>query len=149
MGLLTVQKCLFFVDTGRAVASGGLVVLKSVPSHLTFGPLVAAYIQYSIFKMRPPFWFLAPPGFCPPLLLYPGDGPAYRYTLFTFWSTYLDIDEISFLWRRLSLASPSGDQRSTHNVCCVFCDGYAVEWTMCGGEVWQCYFSVCEGQVIL
>jgi len=38
--------------------------------HFTFVPLVAAYIQYTIFKMWPPFWFLAP------LLLYPGDGPA-------------------------------------------------------------------------
>jgi len=35
--------------------------------HFTFGPLVAAYIQYNIFKMWPPllvfgpsFWFLAP-----------------------------------------------------------------------------------------
>jgi len=27
------------------------------------------------FKMWPPFWFLAPPGFWPPLLLNPGDGP--------------------------------------------------------------------------
>jgi len=42
--------------------------------HFTFGPLVAAYIQYSILKMWPPllvfgpsFWFLAP------LLLNPGD----------------------------------------------------------------------------
>ena len=36
-------------------------------SHFTFGPLVAAYIQYCIFKMWPPFWFLAPlSGFCPP-----------------------------------------------------------------------------------
>ena len=33
------------------------------PPYFTFGPLVAAYIQYSIFKMRPPFWFLAPPVF--------------------------------------------------------------------------------------
>jgi len=44
-----------------------------------FGPLVAAYIQYSIFKMLPPFWLLAPPsGFWPPLLLNPGDGPGRR-----------------------------------------------------------------------
>ena len=33
--------------------------LKFVPPHFTFGPLVAAYIQYSILKMCPPtsgFW---------------------------------------------------------------------------------------------
>jgi len=42
---------------------------KSVPPHFTFGSPVAAYIQYCILKMRPPFWFLAP------LLLNPGDGP--------------------------------------------------------------------------
>jgi len=41
--------------------------LKSVPHHFTFGPLVAAYIQYSIFKMWLHFWFLAPPSdFWPP-----------------------------------------------------------------------------------
>jgi len=28
--------------------------LKSVPPHFTFGPLVAAYIQYRISKMWPP-----------------------------------------------------------------------------------------------
>jgi len=38
--------------------------------HFTFSPLVATYIQYSILKMWPPFWLLAP------LLLNPGDGPA-------------------------------------------------------------------------
>jgi len=50
--------------------------LKSVPPHFTFGPPVAAYVQYCILKMWPPlldfgpsFWFLAP------LLLNPGDGP--------------------------------------------------------------------------
>jgi len=49
--------------------------LKSVPPHFTFGPLVATYIHYCIFKMWPLFWFLAPPsGFWPPLLLNPGDG---------------------------------------------------------------------------
>ena len=36
---------------------------------------VATYIQYCILKMWPPFWFLAPPGFWPPLLLHPGDEP--------------------------------------------------------------------------
>jgi len=59
----------------RDVASGGgqwcpAPHLKSVNPHFMFCPLVAAYIQYSIFKMWPPFWFLAP------LLLYPGNGPA-------------------------------------------------------------------------
>ena len=44
----------------RAVASGGgsgarPPHLKSVSPHFTFGPLAAAYIQYSIFKMWPPF----------------------------------------------------------------------------------------------
>jgi len=42
---------------------------KICAPHFTFGPLVGPYIQYSIFKMWNPFWFLAP------LLLYPGDGP--------------------------------------------------------------------------
>ena len=55
--------------------TGGPVVpapphLKSVPPHFTFGPPVAAYIQYCILKMCPP-----PSGFWPPLLLNPGDGP--------------------------------------------------------------------------
>ena len=35
--------------------------LKSVPPHFTFGPPVAAYIQYCILKMCSPFCFLAPP----------------------------------------------------------------------------------------
>ena len=35
--------------------------LKSVSPHFTFGPPVAAYIQYYILKMWPPFWFLVPP----------------------------------------------------------------------------------------
>jgi len=66
----------------RAVASGGASGartphLKSVPPHFTFGPLVAAYIQYCILKMWSPLLVLAPPsGFWPPLLLNPGDGPA-------------------------------------------------------------------------
>ena len=51
-------------------ASGARPPIWNVCPHFTFGPLVAAYIQYSIFKMWPPFWFLVP------LLLYPGDGPA-------------------------------------------------------------------------
>ena len=57
---------------GRAVASGGASGarpphLKSVHPHFTFGPLFAAYIQYSILKTCPPsgFWLLlvvfAPP----------------------------------------------------------------------------------------
>ena len=57
----------------RAVASGGVVVsgsahLKLVSPHFTFGPPVAAYIQYCILKMwsplltfGPSFWFLASP----------------------------------------------------------------------------------------
>ena len=55
----------------RAVASGGASGARppiwNLCPHFTFGPLVAAYIQYSIFKMWPPFWFLAPPSdFSPP-----------------------------------------------------------------------------------
>jgi len=47
--------------------------LKSVPPHFTFGPPVAAYIQYSVLYFKN----LAPrSGFWPPLLLNPGDGPA-------------------------------------------------------------------------
>jgi len=30
------------------------------PPHFTFGPPVAAYIQYCILNMWPPFWFLSP-----------------------------------------------------------------------------------------
>jgi len=57
----------------RAVASGGASGarpphMKSVLPHFTFGPLIAAYIQYSILKMwptllvfGPSFWFLATP----------------------------------------------------------------------------------------
>jgi len=41
------------------------------PPHFTFGPPVAAYIQYCILKMWPPSRF------CPPLLLHPGDGPVF------------------------------------------------------------------------
>ena len=60
-------------------ASDAQPPLEICAPHFPFGPLVAAYIQYSILKMWPPFWFLAPPtGFWPPLLLNPGDGPAYR-----------------------------------------------------------------------
>ena len=73
----------------RAVANGGASGarpprLKSVPPHFTFGPLVAAYIQHSIFKMwplllvfGPSFWFLAP------LLLNSGNGPAAACLLLT------------------------------------------------------------------
>ena len=43
--------------------------------HFTFVPPVAAYIQSCILKMWPPFWFLTPSGFWPPLLLNPGDEP--------------------------------------------------------------------------
>jgi len=43
--------------------------LKSVLPHFTFGLLVTAYIQCSIFKMWPPSWFLAS------LLLNPRNGP--------------------------------------------------------------------------
>ena len=50
----------------RAVAIGGASGprpphLKSVTPPFTFGTPVATYIQYCIFKMCPPFWFLAPP----------------------------------------------------------------------------------------
>jgi len=55
----------------RAVASGGasgaLPPFEIGAPHLTFDPPVAAYIQYCILKMWPPFWFLAPLfGFWPP-----------------------------------------------------------------------------------
>ena len=43
-------------------ASGArLPHLKSVPPHFTFGPLVAAYIQYSNLKMCPPLLGFGPP----------------------------------------------------------------------------------------
>ena len=51
----------------RGVSGGPGPPFKTCAPHFTFGPLVAAYIQYSIFKMWPPFWFLAhPSGFWPP-----------------------------------------------------------------------------------
>jgi len=34
------------------------------------------------FKNVAPFWFLATPGFCPPLLLNPGDGPGCNVGVF-------------------------------------------------------------------
>jgi len=58
---------LYMVSPGsRAIASGGPVVPGSPIWNLfrpisRLGPLVAVYIQYSIFKMWPPFLFLAPP----------------------------------------------------------------------------------------
>ena len=60
--------------------AGGLVVpgppvLKSLPPHFTFGPSVAAYFQHCILKMCPLLVLATPPGFWPPLLLNPGDGP--------------------------------------------------------------------------
>jgi len=54
----------------RGASGARLPHLKSAPLHFTFGPPVAAYIQYCIFKMWPSS------GFWPPLLLNPGDGPA-------------------------------------------------------------------------
>ena len=56
-------------------ASGALPPFEIGTLHFTFGPPVAAYIQYCILKISLPFWFWAPPsGFWPPLLLHPGDG---------------------------------------------------------------------------
>ena len=66
------------VVRGRASggASGARPPIWNRCPHFTFGPPVAAYIQYCIFKMCSPLRFLAPTsGFCPPLLLHPGDGP--------------------------------------------------------------------------
>ena len=58
------KTCLFHYYSGGA---SGALYLKSVPPHFTFGPPVAAYIQYCILKMWPLFWFLAPLfGFWPP-----------------------------------------------------------------------------------
>jgi len=65
----------------RAVASGGESgarppYLKSVPPHFTFGPPVAAYIQYCILKIWPHLLVFGPSVcFLDPLLLNPGDGP--------------------------------------------------------------------------
>jgi len=64
--------------TGPSPAGGPVVPgtpFEIGAPHLTFGPPVAAYIQYCILKMWPPFWFWAPPfGFCPPCcyILAPG-----------------------------------------------------------------------------
>ena len=67
------HSCYFWCGNIRAVASGGgsgarPPHLKTVPPHLTFGPPVAANIQYCILKMwfpllvfGPSFWFLTPP----------------------------------------------------------------------------------------
>jgi len=43
--------------------------------------------------------------------------------------------------------SSVSEQRIMYAVC-VLCAGCAVDWTICGGAVWQCSFVVCEGQVI-
>jgi len=43
---------------GRPVVPGPPFEIGA--SHFTFGSPVAAYIQYCILKMCPPFWFLAP-----------------------------------------------------------------------------------------
>ena len=68
---------------------GGAVVpgppLKIGAPHFTFGPPVATYIQYCIFKMWPPLLFFGPSGFLPPLLLNPGDGPALTWYQLTLW----------------------------------------------------------------
>jgi len=45
-----------------------------VPPHFTFGPPVATYIQYCILKM----WL--------PLLLNPGDGPAWKLSYIFSWT---------------------------------------------------------------
>ena len=60
-----------YIDAGPSPAGGPVVPgpphLKSVPPHVTFGPPVAAYIQYCILKIWPPLLvfghscFLAPP----------------------------------------------------------------------------------------
>jgi len=50
--------------------------------HFTFGPLVAAYFQYTIFKMCAPLLAFGPSFyFSAPLLVNPGDGPAYTYCI--------------------------------------------------------------------
>jgi len=58
----------------RPSPSGGAVVpgppFEIGAPHFTFGPPVAAYIQYCFLNMLPP-----PSGFWPPLLLNLGDGP--------------------------------------------------------------------------
>jgi len=56
----------YFAVIVRVVARGGTSGarpprLKSVPPHFTFGPPVAAYIQYCILKMWPPLLVFAPP----------------------------------------------------------------------------------------
>jgi len=38
-------------------ASGARPLSQNLSPHFTFGPLVAAYIQYSIFEMCPPSGF--------------------------------------------------------------------------------------------
>jgi len=62
------------IGTGPSPAGGQWCPaphLESVRPHVTFDPSVAAYIQYCIVKMWPPFWFLAP------LLLHLSDRPAW------------------------------------------------------------------------
>jgi len=66
-----------FVRLTGPSPAGGAVVPEIGAPHFTFGPTVAIYMQYCIFKLWPPllvfgpsFWFLPPP-----LLLNPGDGP--------------------------------------------------------------------------
>jgi len=75
--LISLGFTLIHVLIVRAVASGGASGARPpfeiCAPHFTFGPLVAAYIQYRILKCAPPS------GFWSPLLLNPGDGPVYSH----------------------------------------------------------------------
>jgi len=81
----TARATILYVKPDRVVVSGGPVV-PGLPfeiggPHFTFGPPVAAYIQYCILKMSPLLFFAPPSGFWAPLLLNLGDGPATRYEI--------------------------------------------------------------------
>jgi len=72
-----------FSHTGSSPAGGGqwcpAPPFEIGAPHFRFSPLVAAYIQYCILKMWPPFCFFSPSsGFWHQLLLNLGDGPATR-----------------------------------------------------------------------
>ena len=79
-------KTVLQTGTTRAVASGGAsgarppFEIGAPPFHVW--PLGCCIHLILYFKNVASFWFLATPGFCPPLLLNPGDGPGYNVGVF-------------------------------------------------------------------
>ena len=105
-------------ETGPSPAGGQVVPgppFEICGPHFTFGPLVAAYIQYSILKMWHPSGFWAPPA------AKPGDGPGLRYPYLypvPVWKQFLDI--CVRLQTHYPSACPTGKPDSDH-LCCTAC----------------------------